>query len=105
MHNHSIALRTLLPTLFPVGIDALSHSQRIAAIGSIRAARNAGRSEATLAIKVSAATEPSSTQGSRAVVPDRKLPSARETTRAMVEPATLPIPATPAFSGKTNRVQ
>jgi hypothetical protein len=37
MHNHSIAHRTVLPILCPVGIDAYSHSQRIAAIGSIRA--------------------------------------------------------------------
>jgi hypothetical protein len=57
-----------------VGIDALSHSQRIAAIGSIRAARSAGSSEATLAIKVSAATDPSNTQGSRGDVPYKSFP-------------------------------
>jgi hypothetical protein len=73
MHNHSIALCTLLPILFPVGIDAIPYSRRIAAMGSIRAARTAGRSEAALAIKVSAATDPSITQGSRGDVPYKKL--------------------------------
>jgi hypothetical protein len=57
------------PHRFRPSALAPPYSQRIAAIGSIRAARNAGRREATLAIALSAATDPTSTQGSRVDVP------------------------------------
>jgi hypothetical protein len=40
------------------------HSHRIADIGSIRAARSAGRREVALAIAVNAATDPTRTHGS-----------------------------------------
>ena len=45
------------------------YSALSACIGSMRAARHAGMSEAALAISASAATEPTMTQGSRAEVP------------------------------------
>jgi hypothetical protein len=55
----------------PVGIDCalIPYSQRIAAMGSILAARSAGRREAALAMMLSAPMDPASAQGSRGDVP------------------------------------
>src|ERR1700722_6667521 len=77
------------------------YSQRIASMGSMRAARSAGKSEARLAMMVSAATDPTSTQGSRGEVPYRKLASAREAKSATPRPAPAPRAAIRAFSPKT----
>jgi hypothetical protein len=69
MHYHSIAVWTLLPILCPVGIQLCHYSHRMASMGSIWAARKAGTSEATLAMNVNTATDPTSTHGSRGDVP------------------------------------
>src|ERR1700739_3145785 len=90
MHHHSIALWTLLPILCPVGIQLCHYSDRMAAMGSIWAARKAGTSDAALAMKVNATTDPSSTHGSRGDVPYRKLANARDAKRAAPRPTAVP---------------
>src|SRR6185369_7500331 len=73
------------------------HSQRMAAIGSIFAARSAGSSDAALAIAASTTIEPAKTQGSRVDVPYRKLARARDASSATSKPAAVPTKATAAF--------
>ena len=73
------------------------HSQRMAVIGSIRADRSAGNSEAALAIIASAKIEPANTHGSRVDVPYRKLASARDASSAATTPIAVPVAATVAF--------
>ena len=57
---------------------SVSYSVLSAFIGSVRAARSAGKIEAVLAMKVSATTAPISTQGSLGDVSYKKLASARQ---------------------------
>ena len=70
-------------------------------MGSIRAARSAGKREAALAITINAPTDPARTQGSRGEVPYRKLAKARDAKSAAPKPAPAPRAAIWAFSRKT----
>jgi hypothetical protein len=68
----------------------LTYSDRMAEIGSIRAARIAGSREARLATTPRARTEPTITHGPRGEVSKRKLARVRETSIAMANPTAEP---------------
>ena len=77
------------------------YSQRMAAIGSIFAARSAGSKDAALAIAARTRIETAKTQGSRVDVPYKKLARARDASNAANKPAAVPTKATAAFWANT----
>src|SRR6185437_8006477 len=84
------------------GVERDFYSQRMATMGLIRDACNAGSSEAQLAIPSRTAAEARKTQGSCGDISYRKLVSTRDARMAATNPATHPTTAMRTFSLKTN---